>query len=108
MIDKIKNFIFDIKNIVIVVAIIAVLVLSITWKIGNTMDIDLDKHVVVSSKGSGDNQEGGNNGDGENTSGRLCPNHYANNYHHYYNHHNHPRDSQICRSRRRIRLGHYK
>ncbi len=47
MFEKIKDFLFDIRDIVIVLAIIAILVFSVTWKIDDTMNVDLNKDLVV-------------------------------------------------------------
>ncbi len=47
MFEKIKDFLFDIRDIVIVIIIIAVLVFSVTWKIDDTMNIDLNKELTI-------------------------------------------------------------
>lgn len=47
MFEKIKDIIFDIRDFVIVIAIISVLVFSVTWKIGETLNVDIDSKVVV-------------------------------------------------------------
>lgn len=47
MFDKIRDIFFDIRDFIIVIAIISVLVFSVTWKIGETLDVDIDSKVVV-------------------------------------------------------------
>lgn len=47
MFDKIRDILFDIRDFIIVIAIISVLVFSVTWKIGETLDVDIDSKVVV-------------------------------------------------------------
>ncbi|MDO4754342.1 MAG: hypothetical protein Q4A41_04995 [Bacillota bacterium] len=47
MFEKIKDILFDIRDFIIVIAIISVLVFSVTWKIGETLDVDIDNKVVV-------------------------------------------------------------
>lgn len=41
MFDKILNFIYDIKDLVISVAIISLLFFAVTWKINDTLNVDL-------------------------------------------------------------------
>lgn len=47
MFEKIKDFFFDIRDIIIVIAIISGLIFSVTWKIGDTMNVDMENQVVV-------------------------------------------------------------
>lgn len=47
MFEKIRDFFFDIRDIIIVIAIISILTFSVTWKIGDTMDLDIESQVVI-------------------------------------------------------------
>lgn len=47
MIEIIKNFIYDLKDLVIMVAIVSILVFSVTWKINDTLNINATENEPI-------------------------------------------------------------